>query len=200
MNPPEPQKIPLNLYKKLHKIIKEGVVVGKNGRNNFHKYDYVTEADVTEAAKQKFIENNILLTARVNGVRETKNPEIVEAVMIFTLVDLDSGEEESYTFSGFGQDKGDKNIYKAYTGAFKYFLMKNLMIGSDADPEHDGETQPKKAKKLTNGDVLKAVNEEFQQAKKDVLQTAKEAINKVVDSSKDSKDNGVKKGPDLWQS
>lgn len=171
LQPKEDKPIPLNLYKKLHKIIKEGVVVGKNGNNTFHKYKYVTEADVTDAVRQKFTENNILLTASLTGVRPGNGPDIVETVMEFTLIDLDNNESQKYIFSGFGQDKGDKAIYKAYTGAFKYFLMKNLMIGSDADPENDEEDTKK--------------------PKKNVLKAASEAIKDVVDKTKDDK-------KDIW--
>lgn len=137
------QSIPLNVYKKLGAIIKEGVTVGKSGYNSFQNYKYATEADIVEAARTKFSNHGLVLTTSVVGTEKVRD-DLVRTTMDFTLVDLDSGESLTTTYVGDGQDKGDKGIYKSYTGALKFFLSKTLMIATDSDPEKT-DSQPKTA-------------------------------------------------------
>jgi hypothetical protein len=53
------------------------------------------------------------------------------------LIDPDSGEARAYTFFGSGQDNGDKGLYKAITGALKYFLASTFLVAEYNDPERD---------------------------------------------------------------
>jgi len=148
-----PATVPLKLYGKIHKIITDGVRVGKDGRNDFHKYDYVTEADVVEEMKAIFIKHNIVYDFSVNDVNNVivDGKEITRVEASITLVDLDSGESKVYTFFGDGQDKGDKGIYKAYTGLQKYFFMKNFLISTGDDPENDSGKANKPSVNVPNG-------------------------------------------------
>ena len=133
-----PAPLPLKLYAKIHKIIQDGIRVGKNGRNDFHKYDYVTEADVVDEMKRIFTENNMVYDFNIIGTRKIEGLEnVTEVEAEITLIDLSSGESKVYSFFGQGQDKGDKGIYKAYTGLQKYFFMKNFLISTGDDPEND---------------------------------------------------------------
>ena len=133
-----PAPLPLKLYAKIHKIIKDGIRIGKNGRNDFHKYDYVTEADVVDEIKRIFTENNLVYDFNIVGTRKVEGLEnVTEVEAEITLIDLDSSESKVYSFFGQGQDKGDKGIYKAYTGLQKYFFMKNFLISTGDDPEND---------------------------------------------------------------
>jgi ERF superfamily len=145
--------VPLKLYSKIHKIITDGVRVGKDGRNDFHKYDYVTEADVVEEMKAIFIKHNIVYDFSVNDVNNVvvDGKEITRVEASITLVDLDSGESKVYTFFGDGQDKGDKGIYKAYTGLQKYFFMKNFLISTGDDPENDSGKANKPSVNVPSG-------------------------------------------------
>lgn len=142
--------IPYKLYGKIHKIIKDGIRVGKNGRNDFHKYDYVTEADVVDEMKRIFTENNIVYDFNIIGTRKVEGLEnVTEVEAEITLIDLDNSESKVYTFFGQGQDKGDKGIYKAYTGLQKYFFMKNFLISTGDDPENDTGVANKVKEKTT---------------------------------------------------
>ncbi len=53
------------------------------------------------------------------------------------LLDVDSGESHVSTAYGQGQDKGDKGVYKAATGAEKYFLLKTFLIATGDDAEKE---------------------------------------------------------------
>lgn len=138
---------PIALYRKIGAIIKENVTVEKNGYNAFHKYKYSTESDITEVARKMFIKYNLAMSSTVENVSPGPAADITRVHVKFTLVDLDTGEYEVRSYYGDGQDKGDKGLYKAYTGAVKYFLAKTLMISTDDDPEKDEDETPKRGAK-----------------------------------------------------
>jgi hypothetical protein len=74
----------------------------------------------------------------VEKQRKDKPPEfIVTADMILTVLDGDTGEAWECKWLGCGQDAGDKGIYKALTGGYKYFLLQLFMIPTGDDPEKD---------------------------------------------------------------
>src|SRR5690606_3753984 len=64
---------------------------------------------------------------------------MVIAKFQFEIIDRETGEREVYTAYGSGADMGDKGLYKAYTGAIKYFLANNLLVAEGNDPESDEE-------------------------------------------------------------
>lgn len=109
--------------------------VPKNGYNSFHKYNYATESDLTESIRPILIEAGLAFFTTV--LEQNREGEFTKVKMEFTLVDIDTGETLKSTYWGEGQDKGDKGLYKAYTGATKYFLMKTFLIPTGDDPEGD---------------------------------------------------------------
>ena len=136
------------LVKKLAKIMGKIGVVPKTGFNNFHKYNYTTEADVQAITSNRMAEENlIMIVIEVeNETRQvtTKNGKtefIYRGTFDFQIHDGDSGEVLTMRVSGEGQDTGDKAAYKALTGAHKYALMKLFQISTGDDPERQEEPQ-----------------------------------------------------------
>ena len=201
-----PAPLPLKLYAKIHKIIKDGIRIGKNGRNDFHKYDYVTEADVVDEIKRIFTENNLVYDFNIVGTRKVEGLEnVTEVEAEITLIDLDSSESKVYSFFGQGQDKGDKGIYKAYTGLQKYFFMKNFLISTGDDPENDtGKANQAVAKPATTAAAptkksafvaptrAQAVNLTTIGIQKTVVTADPELLNKDILNGTISKDNLTK--------
>ena len=109
--------------------------VPKNGFNNFHKYAYATESDLTESIRPILLESGLAFFSTV--LDQSREGEFTKVKMEFTLADVDTGETLKSVYWGEGQDKGDKGLYKAYTGATKYFLMKTFLIPTGDDPEAD---------------------------------------------------------------
>lgn len=135
------------LAAKLAKILKEIGKVEKSGRNEFHKYDYVTENDLVYAVRAKLADAGIFVFTST----EAQHVEIVKGAddkswalttvsTRHTFIDGESGDEFSVMSQGQGSDNGDKGGYKAMTGAMKYFLYKCFMIPTGDDPEADGKT------------------------------------------------------------
>jgi hypothetical protein len=135
------------VYKKLLAVLKEGITVGKSGWNNFHKYHYTTEADVVEGIRSAFVKHGLIYQFDMISTQQV-TPEVVRAAIRFSLIDPDSGQRIDSVVYGDGQDKGDKGVFKAITGAQKYFLMKTFLLSTGDDPENDSAA-PNEPKKTT---------------------------------------------------
>lgn len=137
-------EVPKGLFAKLTDVMAEVGYVQKKGYNDFQKYKYVTEADLIDAVRDKLTERRVMLIPSAQEV--TQNDSLVHVKMRFTFVDAESGETVQSDWYGSGADKGDKALYKAYTGALKYFLMKTFLIPTGDDPEADTGTDKPAAK------------------------------------------------------
>ena len=136
---------PKGLYAKLAEVMGEVGRVEKRGFNDFHKYAYATEADLLEEVRSKLSSKGIVMFPSVASVVERpaktekgKDTVITTVHMKFSFVDSDTGEVHVAEWAGAGDDASDKGLYKAYTGAIKYFLMKTFLIPTGDDPEGHG--------------------------------------------------------------
>lgn len=134
----------MSLYSKLAAVMSEIGYVEKRGRNEFHGYNYATEADLADAVRSKLAERNVMLIPSLTNVNERaiktakgKDSTLTTARISFTFCDGDSGQTHTADWAGAGDDPADKGLYKAMTGAAKYFLMKSFLIPTGDDPEHD---------------------------------------------------------------
>ncbi len=153
--PAEPE-IPTTLAGKLAAIMGEINRVAKRGRNTFHKYDYVMEADLADEIRPLLAKYRIAIYPSAESYEQIINPvpeggkdqgPISLVWMSFKIKCADSGEEQVVRFPGMGQDKGDKGIYKAITGATKYWMYKTFLVSTGDDPENDEEQKPVKGGK-----------------------------------------------------
>jgi hypothetical protein len=133
-----------NIFSKIAKVMSQVNRVPKNGYNSFHKYNYATESDLTESIRPILLEAGLAFFSNV--VEQEREGEFTKVKMEFTLADIETGEVLKSTYWGEGQDKGDKGLYKAYTGATKYFLMKTFLIPTGDDPEADSSVDERNSK------------------------------------------------------
>jgi hypothetical protein len=140
---PEPKPA---LIAKLAEITGLMAHIKKEGFNKAQQYAFVRESDVAEKVSGLLAERKVFLHQRVlSSSREalytTGSGSIMwmtHVVMEFRFIDGETGEmTEPATFEGDGADTGDKGIYKAMTGAEKYFLMKTFLVSTGDDPEGD---------------------------------------------------------------
>ncbi len=125
-----------NLAKKLVQVV--GSVsgkVGKSGYNSHQKYNYVMEADLLDAVREEIVKAGIVITSSVEEV--TRDGNITTVKLKHTLIDAESGESFEVWSAGQGADNQDKGVFKAITGANKYFLLKTFLLSGDDDPEND---------------------------------------------------------------
>ncbi len=125
-----------------------GLMAGipKEGWNANQKYKFVRETDVAEKVSKLLAERSVFLSQTVlTSSREALYVTSSGATMwmshvemAFQFIDGQTGEVTPVaTFPGDGADTGDKGIYKAMTGAEKYFLMKTFLVSTGDDPEAD---------------------------------------------------------------
>lgn len=142
----KPFDIPEGLAKKVAEAKSKVEAVGKNGRNSDQNYNYVKSEDVTETARQALNEAKVVVLPptliEVDFLdlqsRSGSGGMFVKAWFEFRVVDGESGEGYSTAKLGTATDyPGDKAIFKAETGATKYFLSALLSIpmGDGSDPE-----------------------------------------------------------------
>ncbi len=115
--------------------------VKKDGHNAFHHYDYATESAIIEAVRDAQVLHRVAIVPSVLAASIAVQPigdkgELLTTLVVgFTIIDGESGEEIYAQYPGAGTDKADKGIYKAVTGATKYFLQKLYQIPTGDDPE-----------------------------------------------------------------
>jgi len=147
----------LNIYQKI-KVVRERVKeIPKNGFNKFANYKYVDKDTLYDYLRVYFNEVGLAVISSTESVkreRQTSNKgEMFNTTIItkkHTIVNIDNPEEKIEVMStGVGEDKTDKDIYQADTGAMKYFLIDNFFIsGGDSFPgdvEHDSKDKHQKA-------------------------------------------------------
>ena len=154
MPEPKPKEVPedLNEAPKPALIAKLAEITGlmakipKDGWNANQKYKFVRESDVAERVSALLSERKIFLHQTVVShnmtalytTQSSSQMWLTEVVMSFRFIDGETGETtETAHFVGHGADTGDKGVYKAMTGAEKYFLMKTFLISTGDDPEAD---------------------------------------------------------------
>jgi len=132
---------PMKIYQKMLEIQKSLKAVPKNGFNSFHKYNYVTKADVLQAVSGPCAEQGIVHYVTVLDTTIDSGCAFVKVEL--TLVDAETGEKVTVVASGYSEDKkGDKAVFKAQTGASKYAYLQAFGLATDDDPENEQEAKP----------------------------------------------------------
>jgi hypothetical protein len=128
---------------KMARVMSEVRHVPKNGRNDFHGYDYVCESDLVDKLRGKLAEQGVAIfpSIREHTVERTKDARgkiqyLATVTLEITFIDGESGDQVTTTWVGQGVDQGDKSYYKAYTGAFKHALLKTFLVTA-SEPEQD---------------------------------------------------------------
>jgi hypothetical protein len=138
---------PTNLVEKLAAVMAKVERVPKTGWNDFHKYKYATEADITDAVRAEMAAQGVMLFPSVEHIdwkdMPTKSGAVERlATMTVKFTATDGKDSVSFTVLGEGQDRSDKATYKAMTGATKYALLKLFLIPTGDDPEREESEKP----------------------------------------------------------
>jgi len=195
----------MGIYKKIYELQKvlNSYDWEKDGINRHQAYKYITEAQYKRNFSKALIEVGLIfqiqeLERRFSTDILNSTMHLVEVDFMGTLIDIDTGEKLDYYFSGTGADTGDKALYKAYTGALKYFIATNFMVAEGNDPENDeqvdkakyvSEDEKKEIKKdLTSGQANKMQIEALKKqltmlVKKD--DKYKEVVKKIQEETND---------------
>lgn len=128
-----------SLVKKLAEVMAAVERIPKRGRNDFHKYDYATEADIAATVRAELASRHVMLIPSIVGEQRhpvgEKGSALTVLEMEMEFLDGESGESIKKPWRGYGTDKDDKGGYKAMTGGEKYFLLKTFLMPTGDDPE-----------------------------------------------------------------
>lgn len=151
---------------KLRKLLKEKGILVKGAHNDFDDYEYFSEAQYKELFTELLsecdleLDSNELEVRFIDGTEKQKFGAFV--TINFILTDIETGYSLEYIHSGIGFDKGDKALYKAKTGAIKYFFATTFLVATKDDPERDDNEKKKtinKVEKNSNNTVMISDNQ-----------------------------------------
>ena len=143
---------PETLGWKLAKVLGEIHTIPKEGFNAHFNYHYVREDTLTEVIRPLLAKWGVALVFGAVKVEDLASEDDrgtwTRVWCQFTLTDCD-GHKMSVLCPGEGTDAKhpDKALYKAMTGATKYFLYKTFLVSTGDDPERDDELPPKNGRK-----------------------------------------------------
>ena len=149
----------------LRRSLKEKGILKREGRNNYDKYSYFSEAQYkalfTDLLSSFGLELSFTELDYIpfDGTEKQANGRMVK--LAFILTDCDSGFFEVTEITAEGMDKGDKAGYKAYTGALKYYLADTFMVATGDDPETESpeakmNTRPARGASPKQLEILRA--------------------------------------------
>jgi len=137
----------------LRKDLAERGILKREGNNQFDRYKYFSEAQYKSLFTELLSSHDLELRSTVSdystieGTEKQANGRIVQ--MEFELIDCETGFSETSKFYGEGFDKGDKAMYKAYTGAIKYYLANTFLVATGDDPEKDSPDTKMNVRKIS---------------------------------------------------
>jgi hypothetical protein len=135
------------LFAKLARVMGKIERLPKTGWNDFQKYKYASDADVSDLIRPLLAAEGVCLFVDMLSAEERDNKTWCH--FSYTFADGETGE--TWTCTWWAQalsGKDDKGINKAATAGLKYFLLKNFIIGTgDLADEPDASGPAPEAKK-----------------------------------------------------
>lgn len=128
-------EIKLNLYKKIHAVMKDVDYLQKDDAIKFGNTNYkaISEEKVTSTVRKSLLEHGLVIIPieqehHKEGTLSTVNTK-------YKIVDIETGEFEIIVSSGTGADTQDKGVGKAMTYSYKYLLLRTFAIPTGEDPD-----------------------------------------------------------------
>lgn len=134
----------MNLHEKICMIMHEVKNIPKKGYNSFHNYNYMREADIVDAVRDLLAKHKVCIISSVLEVMETifkgkdYDERLIRIKVQYDIIDAEKPADK-ITSIHYGEaiDSRDKAYYKASTSCHKYFLIRNVFLGSDDDVEKE---------------------------------------------------------------
>ena len=112
------EPIKRSLATKLAEVMGEVVRVPKRGRNEFHQYDYATEADISDAVREGLASRHVILIPSVTSIEraplapsKTGGERTLTTVHVqITIYDGDSDDLIVIQWAGCGEDGKRQNF------------------------------------------------------------------------------------------
>jgi hypothetical protein len=121
--------------------------IRKSERNSAQGYNYASTESILAMVRPILVECGLAVLMSTRAIElaieqsekggQTNTDNTAHVSLDIALIDTDTGYSETQVFDGFGKDRGDKAVPKAYTMAAKYWARTAFMIDLQADAERD---------------------------------------------------------------
>lgn len=148
----------MGLAAKMVQIMADVDRLPKDATNDFHRYQYTSDAQVYNAVRKAMIAHGVAVYAKMPDAEQTASetakgkPQVhTLAKFVFVLVDAESGEREECPWMSEADDQNDKGINKTATAALKYWLLKTFIVPTGDDPDAEEHDAPKSDRRIQTG-------------------------------------------------
>lgn len=141
-------KLKASIAVKKNSVLDKVARIPKNGYNERFKYHFSSESDISDFMRAILVECGLsidvtLLRSRKEKIEMTNSSSYITTVeVMFIWTDTETGFSTNHYWEGTGIDGQEKGHYKAYTGASKYFLLKEYLMSTGDDPEYEKKEEP----------------------------------------------------------
>lgn len=140
-----------NIYQRLNQVMKEVEYIQKSEKTVNNSYRFVSHDQVTAKLHMPFVKAGIVVIPSVLEMKQDGNRSEIKLQVEF--INIDDPKDRITTIhyghgiDGGGTNKdgklipvGDKGIGKAISYAFKYAMLKTLMLETGDDPDNDANS------------------------------------------------------------
>lgn len=160
----------------------------KDGKNLQQQYKYISEAQYKMYFEQAL--ETVGLDYKMDLDELTFNQNITEKMHMTTInvtiqiIEPETGEVRVYKTFGTGADMSDKGLYKAMTGALKFFIATNFLVAENTEPENDETDKKPGSNRPASPEKRQAVKEEIMKTEEPVTAAQKAKIKALRDELK----------------
>lgn len=152
---------PLNLLRRLSKVMGEVERLNKSKRNDFAKFDYTPIEDIKDLIRSLLVKNGVMMYPVLTSAEKIDKGWVIQ--LTFTYVDLETGESLTVPYTSEGSGSGNFSLPVAWAFGVKYHLMHFFMMttGDDLDPDGGNPTQTNKSRPKQDPDVTTMTHEQL---------------------------------------
>ena len=138
----------MNIYEAIGSIMKKGVAIGKEKRNQQQNFMYRGIDDVMNVFQPLMSEAGIFMVPEVLEAKREERQSSRGGNLIYSILKVrytfyaEDGSNVSAVVIGEGMDSGDKASNKAMAVAMKYAMFQTFCIPTEEMPDPDAETPP----------------------------------------------------------
>ena len=150
-------KVP-DIFAKLHAIQSEMGAIGKANTNSFQNYKFRSVGQAMAALQPLLNKHGVILQPTYSDPHIIEQEKGCGATVLLRMqfVSVSDGSAMLVSAVGQGSDSGDKAVYKAMAGAFKYAVFQTFCVPEDGIDAEFSEPEVK-AKKKTAGPNLRDI-------------------------------------------
>lgn len=160
----------------------------KDGKNLQQQYKYITEAQYKMYFEQALETVGLDYTFNLDQVtfqqNITEKQHLTSITVIIHIIDPETGEVREYKTFGTGADMSDKGLYKAMTGALKFFIATNFLVAENTEPENDETDKKPGSNRPASTEKRQAIKEEIMSTEEPVTDAQKAKIKALRDELK----------------